>query len=183
MDRTLVSTSKYLSLILRHRPELIGISLDSEGWVDIDSLIAAANEHGKNLTLALIHQVVAENDKRRFALSDDGLRIRASQGHSIRSVDLNLTPVEPPSQLFHGTVGQFLDGIRKQGLLKRSRNHVHLSADVEMARSVGKRRGEPIVLIIDSQSMQADQHKFYLSENHVWLTDHVPVRYIHFPHQ
>jgi len=181
MDKTLISTSKYLSLILRHRPETIGLSLDAEGWVDIDILIGAANRHGKRLSLELVHRVVAENDKQRFALSDDGLRIRASQGHSIRTVDLNLAPVEPPAQLYHGTVAAFLDSIRRQGLLKRSRNHVHLSTDADTARRVGLRRGKPIVLVIESQAMHADGYKFFLSKNGVWLTDSVPVRYIQFP--
>jgi putative RNA 2'-phosphotransferase len=183
MDKSLVSISKYLSLILRHRPELIGVSLDPEGWLNIDTLIEAANRHGKRLSLELVHRVVAENDKQRFALSEDGLQIRASQGHSIPTVDLDLAQVEPPDQLYHGTVAAFLKSIRNQGLLKRSRNHVHLSADADTARRVGMRRGKPIVLIVDALSMHRDQFVFYLSQNGVWLTDCVPARYLRFPNQ
>ena len=181
MDKSLVSTSKLLSLVLRHRPETIGVALDAEGWLDIDVLIAAANQHGRRLTLEMLHAVVAKNDKRRFALSDDGLRIRANQGHSLRSVDLALPAVEPPSRLYHGTVAAFLDGIRQQGLLKRTRNHVHLSADAETAERVGRRRGRPIVLTIDAAAMQRAGHVFYVSENGVWLTDAVPREFIEYP--
>jgi len=181
LDKSLVPTSKFLSFILRHQPESIGVSLDPEGWIDIDVLVFAATKHGQKLSLTLVHAVVAENDKRRFGLSEDGLRIRANQGHSIPSIDLDLAPVEPPNQLFHGTVPQFLDGIRQLGLQKRSRNHVHLSADVETARRVGMRRGEPVILTIDSLSMYSDRFSFFLSANGVWLTDSVPVDFIRFP--
>lgn len=181
MDKSLITTSKFLSLVLRHRPETIGVELDAEGWLDIERLINAANEYGHALSLEAVHTIIAENDKQRFALSDDGLRIRANQGHSIRSVELRLSSVEPPRQLFHGTVAPFLDGIRALGLQKRARNHVHLSADVDTAYRVGMRRGKPVVLTIDSEAMHAARMLFYLSENGVWLTDSVPVEYITFP--
>ena len=181
MVKSLVSTSKFLSLIHRHKPEAIDVSLDPEGWLDIDTLIDAANKHGRQLSLALVHRVISENDKRRFALSEDGLRIRANQGHSIPSVDLALNPVEPPPQLFHGTVAQFLAGIRELGLRKRSRNYVHLSSDTDTAQRVGMRRGKPVVLKIDSASMYSANFPFYLSDHGVWLTDSVPVKFIQFP--
>jgi putative RNA 2'-phosphotransferase len=113
MNKKLVSTSKFLSLVLRHRPETIDMQLDDQGWMDINALIEKANAHGNPITLELLHEVVATNDKQRFALSEDGLRVRASQGHSVASVDLQLTPVSPPELLFHGTVPQFLPSIRK----------------------------------------------------------------------
>lgn len=181
MKKSLVSTSKFLSLILRHKPEMIGVTLDAEGWLDIDRLIEAANQHGNNLSLELVHEVVAGNDKKRFALSDDGLRIRANQGHSIRSVDLALTPQQPPALLYHGTVAPFLASIREQGLCKRSRNHVHLSPDVKTAKTVGSRRGKPVVLVVDAAAMNTAGFEFYLSNNGVWLTDAVPTQFIQFP--
>ncbi len=181
MDRRLISTSKFLSLVLRHRPEVIGVQLDSEGWVAIDRLLEAARQHGKSLTLELLHEVVATNDKQRFALSEDGLQIRASQGHSVAGVDLQLPPVEPLEQLYHGTIPAFLPGIRQQGLLKRSRHHVHLSADEATAVKVARRRGQPIILAIASGAMHAAGHMFYLSANGVWLTESVPISFITFP--
>ncbi|TWU62018.1 RNA 2'-phosphotransferase [Crateriforma conspicua] len=177
----LVSTSKFLSLVLRHRPEVIGAKLDPEGWLAIDELIAQANAHGKALTLELLHEVVATNDKKRFALSDDGLRIRASQGHSVSGVELNLEQKTPPEILYHGTVAAFLDSIRATGLQKRSRHHVHLSPDEETATKVGSRRGKPIILRVAAETMHRDGHRFYFSANGVWLVDAVPPTYLTFP--
>ncbi len=157
------------------------MQLDPDGWLNVGELIENANRHGTAITLDLLHDVVARNDKQRFALSDDGLRIRANQGHSVREVQLDLAPVVPPAQLFHGTVAAFLNSIRQQGLLKRSRNHVHLSSDRETASKVGARRGKPIVLTIDSAGMHEAGHAFFLSANGVWLTDWTPVEFITFP--
>ena len=178
MDKRLVKLSKFLSLVLRHRPEVIGLQLDAEGWLEIESLIANANARGTPVTLADVHEVLSTNDKQRFSLSEDGLRIRANQGHSIRAVDLKLVPTEPLVRLFHGTVEPFLESIRAQGLVKRSRNHVHLSADEATARQVGQRRGKPIVLTIEARRMHAAGYSFFLSSNGVWLTDRVPVEFI-----
>lgn len=180
-DKRLVSTSKFLSLVLRHQPDVIGMSLDEQGWLEIDGLIENANTRGKKLTLELIHEVVATNDKKRFVLSDDGLRIRASQGHSVSGVNLNLTAASPPETLYHGTVDAFLPRIREQGLQKRSRNHVHLSADQATATNVGSRRGKPKLLLVAAQRMQQAGHAFYLSENEVWLVDSVPPAYLTLP--
>ncbi len=157
------------------------MSLDAEGWIDIDELISNATHHGRNLTLELIHEVVATNDKKRFALSDDGLRIRASQGHSLSGVDLKLSDATPPDTIFHGTVAAFIESIRASGLQKRSRNHVHLSADKVTATKVGSRRGTPILLCIAAAEMLKNGHKFYLSANGVWLVDAVPTDYLKFP--
>ena len=172
----LTSTSKFLSLVLRHQPEVVGMQLDSEGWLPVDELIQNANRLGKELTLELLHEVVASCDKKRFLLSEDGLKIRANQGHSVPDVELNLESVAPPRLLYHGTVAAFLESIREQGLLKRSRNHVHLSADIETAKKVGARRGL-------AQTMHQSGHTFYLSANQVWLTDAVPVSFIELPDQ
>ena len=172
------STSKFLSLILRHAPEKIGVRLTADGWLNIDELIAAANRHGNSLTRDLIEQVVAENDKQRFAISDDGMRIRANQGHSIRDVELSLQPAIPPDMLYHGTVNKFLQAIQREGLKRMARNHVHLSADVETAKQVGCRRGTPIVLVIDAVTMTRSGFEFYLSDNGVWLVEHVPPEFL-----
>lgn len=171
--------SKFLSYVLRHRPDSIGITLDANGWVDVDVLLAAAQRHGKNLSRTLLEQVVATNDKKRFAFSEDGKRIRASQGHSV-SVDLDLKPVTPPELLYHGTVERFLDSIRSQGLVRGSRHHVHLSPDEATARKVGSRRGKPVILIVEAGRMHAAGHQFFRSANNVWLTEKVPPEFLRF---
>ncbi|MCM2372068.1 RNA 2'-phosphotransferase [Aporhodopirellula aestuarii] len=181
MNTNLTRTSKFLSLVLRHRPEVIGLRLDAEGWLDINELIASANQRGTAITLEQLHEVVATCEKRRFALSDDGLRVRANQGHSVADVELNLPSTQPPDQLFHGTVAVFLDSIREQGLRRRSRNHVHLSADRETATKVGSRRGVPVILAVNAGEMNDAGHVFYRSANGVWLTNHVPPRFLAFP--
>jgi putative RNA 2'-phosphotransferase len=174
----LVSGSRFLSLVLRHKPDSIGLTLDDAGWADIDTLIALSQSH-MPLTRALIGAIVEQNNKQRFAISDDGRRIRANQGHSI-DVDLQLLPVAPPDRLYHGTATRFVDAIRREGLLKRSRQHVHLSADAQTATTVGSRHGKPVVLIVRAGEMAAAGHAFFLSENGVWLTDAVPAAFIDF---
>lgn len=169
--------SKFLSLLLRHEPERIGITLDEGGWTDVDDLLDALHAHGVELTRAELDQIVASSDKQRFALSADGTRIRANQGHSVQ-VELGLPSLTPPDVLYHGTVDVALPGIRAQGLLKGQRHHVHLSADIETAKKVGGRRGKPVVLAIKAKEMAAAGHSFLRSENGVWLVDHVPVAYL-----
>jgi putative RNA 2'-phosphotransferase len=174
-----VRTSKFLSLVLRHDPGRIGIRLDEAGWVSVDELLAAAAAHGVALTREGLREIVATSDKQRFALSADGARIRANQGHSVE-VDLQLPPREPPERLYHGTVEEALPGIREQGLLRGARRHVHLSLDVDTATKVGRRRGEPVILTVRAADMHAAGHVFYRAENGVWLTEHVPARFIIF---
>ncbi|MGI9518834.1 MAG: RNA 2'-phosphotransferase [Pirellulaceae bacterium] len=180
MDRALVKTSKFLSLVLRHQPDSIGLNLNANGWADIDELLHAAGQSGHKITRQLLQRVVDENDKRRFEISDDGTRIRASQGHSV-DIDLELQPCQPPDVLYHGTVQRFLEPIRQQGLIAGTRKHVHLSRDQQTASVVGQRRGKPVILTIRSGDMHRDGFSFYISANHVWLADAVPVRYIEFP--
>lgn len=175
----LESTSKFLSLILRHQPEAIGLSLDAEGWADVSELIELTNKHGRQLDLDLLKELVETNSKKRFSFSGDLSKIRANQGHSV-SVDLGLRPATPPDVLYHGTATRFLESIREHGLRPGSRQHVHLSKDVETAVSVGKRHGKPVVLIIDAKEMHDAGHEFYLSENGVWLTKSVPTSFIDF---
>ena len=169
--------SKFLSLVLRHKPGEIGISLDEGGWVDVSILLAALWRQGKPISREDIEHVVATSDKKRFAFSDDGLRIRASQGHSVE-IDLDLPPAVPPEILYHGTADRFLPAIRKAGLQKMQRRHVHLSATVQTATAVGQRHGRPVVLHIRSGDMHRAGHVFYLSANGVWLTDSVPPDFI-----
>lgn len=169
--------SKFLSLVLRHDPARIGIALDDAGWTDVDALLAASAAHGVVISRAELVTLVAESDKQRFALSPDGTRIRANQGHSVE-VDLKLAPAEPPAMLYHGTVEAALPSIRAQGLVRGARHHVHLSADVATATKVGARRGKPTILTIRADAMVAAGITFYRSENGVWLVDHVPPQYI-----
>lgn len=169
--------SKFLSYVLRHRPDSINISLDTEGWVNIDELLKQAQQHGKAITHSLLKEIVQTNDKQRFIISEDGTRIRANQGHSI-PVDLKLQPKNPPAYLYHGTAQKYLDSIMTQGLKKRNRQHVHLSFEKETAIKVGSRHGKVVILKIAAQDMQRAGHSFYRSENNVWLTDHVPVEFL-----
>lgn len=170
-------TSKFLSLLLRHKPESIGLQLDASGWADIGELIQKAGKAGVHLTPGKIAAVVATSDKRRFILSDDGSRIRANQGHSI-SVDLGLLPKQPPELLFHGTAQRSLSSIKQNGIVSMNREFVHLSKDRETALAVGKRHGPPVVLAVQAGKMHRDGFAFYLSENGVWLTEHVPTAYL-----
>jgi putative RNA 2'-phosphotransferase len=175
MRKDLVNISKYLSLILRHKPEMVGLSLNAEGWIEIDKLLQACEASGKQISRETLQEVVEQNDKQRFVIRDGC--IRANQGHSLK-VNLNLEPVKPPRHLFHGTAVRNLDSIAKHGLKKNSRQFVHLSKDKETAQKVGERYGEPVVLKIASQRMYADGHEFFLSENGVWLTERVPAGYL-----
>ena len=171
------STSKYLSLILRHAPEKIGVAMDDHGWVSIDELIGKSNLAGETIDRDLLERVVHENDKKRFTISEDGLRIRAAQGHSI-IVETVGAPQTPPPMLFHGSASRFADAIREQGLLPMSRRHVHLSRDIETAISVGKRHGKPVVFQIDAAGLSRAGQSFWLSENGVWLTDAIAPAYL-----
>jgi putative RNA 2'-phosphotransferase len=177
MDRQLVKVSRFLSLVLRHQPGKIGLTLDTQGWADVDELLAQANQHGVALTRPLLQEVVAQNDKQRFAFNADTTRIRANQGHSIK-IDLGLEPVIPPEQLYHGTAARFLASIQQKGLLRGKRDYVHLSPDESTARKVGARHGEPIVLVVKAGQMHAAGFTFYCTANGVWLTQHVPPAYL-----
>ncbi|MFO0574829.1 MAG: RNA 2'-phosphotransferase [Polyangia bacterium] len=176
MDRS--AQSRFLSLVLRHRPEAIGLRLDAQGWVAVDELLAALAALGRPMTRAALEALVRDSDKQRFALRGD--RIRANQGHSI-AVDLGLAPEVPPAVLYHGTIARVLPSIRREGLIKGSRTHVHLSADRETALKVGARRGAPVLLRVDAAALHAAGHAFFLSENGVWLVDAVPPRFLTFP--
>ena len=170
--------SKFLSLILRHKPKTIGITLDEHGWADVEELLKKMNKTGHNIDLPLLGRIVAENDKQRFSFSADGKKIRANQGHSIH-VDVELKQVEPPDVLYHGTIEKNRESIEKNGLVKGSRLHVHLSKDVETAIMVAARRkGKNIIYKVSAGEMYKDGFQFYESVNGVWLTDRVPAKYL-----
>lgn len=169
--------SKFLSLVLRHNPELIGIKIDKQGWANVDELINKTNKYGQVLTIDELKIIVKDNDKQRFSFNDDMTKIKANQGHSI-NIQLSLEAIEPPEFLFHGTTYKFMSAIRLEGLKKMSRNHVHLSNNIFTATNVGQRHGLPVILTVKSGEMFKDGFLFYLSENKVWLADHVPVKYI-----
>jgi putative RNA 2'-phosphotransferase len=175
----IVKISKKLSYVLRHQPQSIEINLDEQGWVAVQVLLDAFAKHLFPLTLEELELVVAENNKKRFAFNEDKTQIRASQGHSIE-VDLGYDPAQPPEFLFHGTATQFIDSIRAKGLVKQKRHHVHLSADEATALNVGARHGKPIVLKVKALEMYEKGIAFFISENGVWLTDHVPTEYVVF---
>lgn len=177
-SKAFTDTSKFLSYVLRHAPESIDLQLDSDGWGDVEALIAGAARQGRTLDLAHLQAVVASSDKKRFGLSEDGRRIRAVQGHSTQSVDLQHEAKTPPAVLYHGTASRFMASIQAQGLLPGTRHHVHLSHDPATALSVGQRYGAPVLLHIDAAGMHAQGITFYQADNGVWLTAQVPVRFI-----
>ena len=177
MDKNLTKISKFLSLTLRHRPQTIGLTLDENGWADVEELIDKARAHGRTISLDLLSEVVAKNDKKRFVFSEDGTRIRANQGHSIE-IDLDLEPLAPQDILYHGTARKYLNSIKQHGLMKRRRHHVHLSSDIQTALKVGARHGEPVIFKVHAGRMYRDGYVFYKSANDVWLTDQVPYKYL-----
>lgn len=172
-----VKHSKFLSKVLRHKPGIIGIRLDQNGWVGVEELLHACQQHGVLIDSPTLERIVDTNEKRRFSFSEDDQRIRANQGHSI-AVDLNLEPITPPDRLYHGTASRFLGSIHKKGLVKGNRHHVHLSGDPVTARKVGVRHGFPVILLVLAKEMYQDGYTFYQSANGVWLTDFVPVRFL-----
>ncbi|MBG2874353.1 RNA 2'-phosphotransferase [Proteus alimentorum] len=172
-----VQISRFLSYILRHAPESIGLTLDHQGWGEISKLIPLAQKNGTPLTLELIKDVVKTNDKKRFAISEDGLFIRAVQGHSLKTT-VDYQPIKPPTILYHGTATRFIDSIFEQGLMPNGRQYVHLSQEYKTAVNVGSRHGKAVVLTIDSEAMFSDGFEFYQADNGVWLTQTVPVKYL-----
>lgn len=177
MTNSVTRQSKFLSLVLRHKPQLVDITLDQHGWVAVAELLDALSRHGRGLSFEKLVYVVETNDKRRFSFNEDRTRIRASQGHSV-NIDLDYKPLAPPSRLYHGTVSRFVSSIREQGLIAGNRRHVHLSDDRNTARTVGARRGRPVILTIDAHAMHSDGFHFFLADNGVWLTDAVSPQYI-----
>jgi len=177
MSKELIKASKFLSLVLRHKPQVIGMELDSQGWVSVNELIKAYNSHRSPvMTQELLDEVVRSNNKKRFEYNEDKSKIRARQGHSV-DVDLGYKSVTPPYNLYHGTSNRFLSSIMTDGISKMSRHHVHLSEDKATAINVGKRHGKPVVITVSSAQMHADGYKFFKTDNNVWLVDEVCSRY------
>lgn len=169
--------SKFLSLILRHQPEIIELRLDENGWAEVNELITKSAKGRMHFSFEDLEEVVETNNKKRFAFNEDKTKIRASQGHSI-AIDLALKVAQPPDFLYHGTAQSNISSILDNGIEKRSRQHVHLSADKETATKVGMRHGKPVILTIRTKEMHDDGIAFYLSANGVWLTDFVNAKYI-----
>ena len=169
--------SKFLSFVLRHNPQSIGLKLDENGWAETKDLLEKMNANAFEVTAEILDHIVATNNKQRFSFNETKTKIRASQGHSI-DVELNLKQTTPPQYLYHGTGEKFVNSILLTGLEKRNRQHVHLSNNMETAIQVGQRHGKPKVFIIESAQMSSEGFLFYLSDNNIWLTDHVPVKYL-----
>lgn len=176
MNDSLTKTSRFLSYVLRHAPHEIGLRLGEGGWVETSDLIAKAKAHGHGLTLELLREIVATNDKKRFTLSADGTKIRAAQGHSV-AVSLDLEPLPPPDVLYHGTAYKALASMA-EGLTPQARRHVHLSLDEATARKVGQRHGKPVILLVDAGRMHRDGELFYRADDGVWLTARVAPQYL-----
>lgn len=169
--------SKFLSLVLRHKPEEIGLTLEDGGWVEVGKLIAACDDYGKKFSLAELREVVETNEKKRFSFDAGGAKIRANQGHSVE-VEIGFEEGIPPAVLYHGTAEKNLGVIFAEGLKKMARHHVHLSSDMETAQKVGARYGKPVILRVDTEKMRAANFKFYVSANGVWLADAVPAEFL-----
>ncbi|MDE7299647.1 MAG: RNA 2'-phosphotransferase [Lachnospiraceae bacterium] len=173
---SLTETSKFISLILRHKPEVIGISLDEHGWANVDELIAGIAKTQK-FNMDMLEEIVRTDEKQRYSFNENRTLIRANQGHSI-PVDVELEEAAPPEELWHGTGEKFTASIEAQGLIPKSRLYVHLSKDEDTAVKVGQRHGKPVLYIVRAGEMRRDGYKFYLSKNGVWLTKEVPVKYL-----
>ena len=171
------ATGSYIAKIIRHKPDLIGISLDENGWASVDELINGINSGDRYIDFELLQEIVRTDDKGRFSFNEDKSKIRAVQGHSI-DVDLQLEAITPPKYLYHGTAIKYLESIKQSGIEKRTRNYVHLSPNEIIAKGVGIRHGVPVILKIDTEKMNSDGYEFFMAENGVWLTDYVPFKYV-----
>lgn len=173
---SLTDISRFMSLILRHKPETIGISLDEHGWANVDELIKGIAKT-REFNMDILEEVVKTDNKQRYSFNEDKTLIRANQGHSI-PVDVELDEVEPPAELWHGTGEKYVESIDKMGLIPKSRLYVHLSKDSDTAINVGRRHGKPVLYTVKTGDMFKDGYKFFLSKNGVWLTKEVPVKYL-----
>ena len=172
-----ISLGRFISLILRHHPEKIGITLDNEGWADTKDLLDGINSSGRKIDIETLERIVRENNKKRYSFNNDKSKIRANQGHSI-PVEVGMQIKIPPDRLYHGTAIRFLDSIRMNGIRKMSRLYVHLSKDINTAFDVGKRHGAAVVLVVDTKKMHEDGFVFRLSDNNVWQSDDIPWKYV-----
>ncbi len=173
---SLTELGKFIALILRHKPETIGITLDEHGWANVEELIVGVNKTN-HIDMEILEEIVRTDNKGRYSFNEDKTLIRANQGHSI-PVDVELPITEPPEYLYHGTGEKYVASIDQQGLIPKSRLYVHLSPDTATAKTVGSRHGKPVIYKVNSGQMQRDGYTFYLSVNGVWLTKEVPVQYL-----
>lgn len=168
--------SVFISLILRHKPDVVGIQLDEHGWANVDELIEGISKTGRKINMDILNEIVRTDNKQRYSFNSDKTLMRANQGHSI-PVNVELEEKQPPKYLYHGTAERFLNAIITEGLRPMSRLYVHLSKDEETAVKVGKRHGSPVVLKVRSEEMWKNGVKFYLSQNGAWLTKYVEPKY------
>lgn len=171
------AASRFLSLVLRHKPEEIGLALEENGWVEVAALLKACETYGKPLTIEELREIVETNDKKRFGFNETGTKIRANQGHSV-ALEIEFEKRTPPEILYHGTAERNVEAIRKSGLKKMQRHHVHLSADTETAKKVGMRYGKPVIFAIRTPEMLAEGYEFFVSANDVWLVEEIPARFL-----
>ena len=176
-DKDLIKISCYISMLLRHKPEAAGLTLDEHGWADVEKLLEGVNKNKAPLTMEELEYIVDTDDKSRYSFNKGKTLIRANQGHSI-PVDVELEEIVPPDVLWHGTAEKYIESINEKGLIPKSRLYVHLSADYETAVTVGKRHGKPVIYQVNAIKMSKDGYKFFLSKNDVWLTKNVPVEYL-----
>lgn len=172
-----VKLGRFLSLVLRHNPAAAKIKLDQQGYADVEQLLSGVNRAGWKIDRDRLERIVRENNKQRYSFNEDGTKIRANQGHSL-AVDVELEQLVPPMVLYHGTASYAVDSIKAKGIVKGTRQHVHLIEDVDTARKVGSRHGKPAILTINAQAMHESGFIFYRSANGVWLCDHVPWQYV-----
>ncbi|MBR5111435.1 MAG: RNA 2'-phosphotransferase [Clostridia bacterium] len=175
--QSLESVSKLIALVLRHKPEALSLRMDGHGWISTADLIEKLNGR-QPFTMEMLEEIVRTDNKQRYSFNSDKTKIRANQGHSI-PVDLELLPLEPPAVLWHGTGEKYVESINQKGLLKQSRQYVHLTDNHDTAIAVGKRHGKPVVYAVDAHAMWQEGYAFFRSENGVWLTDHVPAAFLH----
>ena len=176
-NKDYIKISSFISMLLRHKPEAAGLTLDEHGWCDVNELIKGVSEHRAPLTMEELEYIVETDDKGRYSFNEDKTLIRANQGHSI-PVDVELDETEPPEFLWHGTGEKYVASIDETGLIPKSRLYVHLSADYDTADTVGKRHGSHLVYQVNAAEMSRAGYKFYLSKNNVWLTKEVPVKHL-----
>ena len=169
--------SRYMALLLRHKPEIAGLVLDKQGWADVDMLLKCISENMEPVSFERLCEIVKNDSKQRYSFNEDKSRIRANQGHSV-NVDVGLKVAVPPEYLYHGTATRCVESIDRGGIIRKTRLYVHLSRDTETATQVGMRHGKPFIYRVKSGEMARDGYVFYLSENGVWLTENVPVKYL-----
>jgi putative RNA 2'-phosphotransferase len=177
MNTILTEKSKMLSFILRHKPESIGLTLYEDAWAEISDLLGLLNQRGNHISFDDVMRIISLDDNKRFELSEDKTRIRASYGHSLNEIAVHRIPKTPPDVLFHGTAKRFLDSIKTTGILPKERHYVHLTENIHQAAAKGKRYGSPVVLQINAKIMHQDGFQFFEAADSTWLTNFVPVDY------